>query len=289
MPAEAVHFSALSDTRDQADAAIGRLLAVHAREAQLGAILVDLPYFERFPVELARYVARLTPRPSRWGDVLHRAQPARVGLELLRAARAARRDAWLALALGYLSHAAVDRAIHPLVNALARPRARALRSSEAAQHREVEKFQSILFHERRFGRDFMGTRYLLRYLDVEAPDRDTARFLDGAVAAAVGEAPLDGSWARWVAGYRQYVRVIASPLGLLPAPPAAKARERAALYDAVGFDAQFADAARRSLDDVTLGFQLVESNELDGARYFGAIPEGSIDDPPVDQPSWAAS
>ena len=67
MPAEAIHLSALGDTRSAADAAIERLLRVHERPARLGAVLVDLPYFERFPVELLRYVTHQQPRPSRRG------------------------------------------------------------------------------------------------------------------------------------------------------------------------------------------------------------------------------
>jgi hypothetical protein len=290
VPAEGIHLSALADTRAGADGAIERLLRVHERAARLGAVLVDLPYFERFPVELLRYVAKRPPQPSRWGDILHRSKPARVGLELLRAARAARRDDWLGLALGYLSHAAVDRAIHPLVNRLARARAAALGSTEAQQHREVEKFQSVLFHERRLGRDLMGTPHLTRYIAVDGALLDGAlgAALASALRAATGEAPPPGAWAAWAAGYAQYVGVLGSPLGRLPAPPSAKERERPALYDAVAFDGEYARAMARSRRDVTTGYALLEAGRLDGDEYFAAIPEGSIDGD-AQPPSPAAS
>ncbi len=279
MPAEAIHLSALADTRAAAEPAVERLLSVWWREARLGAILVDLPYFERFPVELLRYVAGLSPGGSPWGDLLHRGRPARVGLELLRQAHGDRRESRLALALGYLSHAAVDRAIHPLVNSLARPRAQKSGATESAKHREVEKYQSVLFHERRLGRDFMGERALFRYIDVDSAALEP-ELLDAAVTLALGRAPGPGSWRRWMTGYRQYVRVLASPLGKLPARPSAKARERSPLFDQVDFVRWYAVAVRRSLADVTLGARLVASGRLDGADYFAAIPEGSIDDPP---------
>jgi len=281
VPAEAIHLSALADTRAGADGAIARLLTVHDREARLGAVLIDLPYFERFPVELVRYVARRPPRASAWGDRLHRAAPARVGLELLRMARASRRDSWIALALGYLSHVAVDGALHPLVNRLARARAATRGSTDGAEHREVEKFQSILFHERRFGRDLMGSEPLVRYIDVGAgellADEELRRALDGVLRAATGESPREGRWRAWAAGYRQYTRVLGSPLGKLPAPPAAKARERAALYEDVAFEREYAGAVERSRRYVAAGLSALESGALD-ERFFGAVPEGSIDD-----------
>jgi hypothetical protein len=284
MPTEAIHLSALADTRAASDGAVQRLLAVHAREARLGAVLVDLPYFERFSVELVRYVAGRPPRPSRWGDLLHRKKPARVGLELLRAARAARRDGFIALALGYLSHAAVDWALHPLVNRLARARAAARGSTESQQHREVEKFQSVLYHERRFGQDLMGTPDLVGYIDVDGPallsDPEVERALGAATQAAFGETPAAGAWAAWARGYRSYVRVLGSPLGRLPAPDKAKARERAALYDEVAFESGYAAAVARSRRYVADAYALFEAG-LDADDYFAVIPEGSIDDPPL--------
>jgi hypothetical protein len=280
VPAEAIHLSALADTRAGADGEIGRLLSVHEREARLGAVLVDLPYFEAFPVELVRYVARRPPRASTWGDRLHRAAPSRVGLELLRAARSARRDRLAALALGYLSHVAVDGALHPLVNRLARARAEARGTTPAAEHREVEKFQSVLFHERRFGRDLMGTAPLVRYIDVGAEallaDSEVRGAIDGALAAALGEAPRD-RWRGWSAGYRQYTRVLGSPLGKLPAPDGAKARERAALFDDVAFVRAYDAAVERSRAYVRAGLSALERGALD-ERFFSDVPEGSIDD-----------
>jgi hypothetical protein len=90
VPAEAIHLSALEDGLDALDPAPRRLLETHREAARLGAVLVDLPYFERFRWEVVRHVTRRPPRPSAWGDRLHRAAPSRVGLELLRAARCAR-------------------------------------------------------------------------------------------------------------------------------------------------------------------------------------------------------
>lgn len=280
VPAEAIHLSALADTRAVASAELERLLRVYWRDARIGALLVDFPYFENFPRELVKYTLRVPATRSEWGDRFHTEKPARVGLELLVHART---DAQRAIALGYLSHAAVDRAIHPLVNSLARPRATRLGRLESQEHREVEKYQSVLFHERRFGLDFMGTRRLFGYIDID-PGAIDEEFMSTSVAAALGDAPRPGSWHRWARGYRQYAHFLASPFGKLPAPPRDKARERKALYDDVKFDAWYARAAARSIEDVNLGWSILGSGDFD--RYD--IAEGSIDDPPA-QPSPAAS
>jgi|SRR5579871_953185 len=287
MPAEAIHLSALADTVASADGAIARALDAHPREARLGAVLIDLPYFDRFPVELLRYVARRPPRSSPWGDRFHRAAPSRVGLELLRAARRSPSGRALALALGYLSHAAVDTALHPLVNRLARARAADNDTTVDAEHREVEKFHSVLFHERRLGEDKMGTRALTKYIAVDAEpllaDPALRAFLDGALASALGASPRD--WAKWARGYRQYVGVLGSPLGKLPAPPSAKARARGPLYDAVRFDEAYAGAVALSRRFVTAGFAALDGDRLTDEEWFAAVPEGSLDHPPAKEPA----
>ena len=115
MPAEGVHFSALADS------------GLSSGAARVGAIFVDLPYFERFPLALLRYVLEWGPAASRWGDTTHHKAPIAVGRGLMEEAKklGGEDGAWLhELALGYISHAAVDRSMHPHVNALASARAK---------------------------------------------------------------------------------------------------------------------------------------------------------------------
>ena len=287
MPAEAVHLSALQDSAPLVAAEAARALGAHPGAARLGAVLVDLPYFERFPIELAGYVLRRPPRPSAWGDRFHRAAPSRVGFELLRAARATsgpERAPLLALALGYVSHCAVDWTLHPLVNRLARARAQRLGSTEGVEHREVEKFQSVLFHTARFETEFMGSPTLRRHISVDAGallvDAGLHSAIDRALHAALGDAPTRASWRAWARGYAQYVGVLSSPLGRLIATAPQRARVREELYEAPAVPARHAEAVARSKAYIDAAFAAFEAGLTDFDEYRRAIPEGSIDEPP---------
>jgi hypothetical protein len=168
MPAEGIHLTALRE------AAFSGALAAEPRQtivryedaARLGAIVLDLPYFDRYLEEVVRYALRLPPQASPWGAAVHERAAVPIVRALLERARRERSQRLLALALGAASHAALDRALHPLINALARRFAQGRSHDEA--HREVEKFQSICFHEAYFGRDRMGTPGIVRLVAVPA-------------------------------------------------------------------------------------------------------------------------
>lgn len=294
MPAEAVHLSALQDTLTGAPGPVAALVGrPELREAaRLGAVFVDLPYFESFPRVLLNYLLNRPQRPSRWGDIFHHRTPIAVGRALgeagaaLQHSRATRSEGQYlqALALGYFSHAAVDTSAHPQINAMARERARRLGSTHGQQHQEVEKFQSILLHEQRFGFDFMGTATLREHIRIDMRPLLEPGPIASAVQAALlrchGEAPDPGSVRSWVSGYRSYVRILVSPLGKTIAPPAAKRRARPELFDAVDFPARFAAAVAQSRRWVaTLGDYLQDGRFDDSAltAFARAIPEGSID------------
>jgi hypothetical protein len=294
MPAEAIHLSALHDTLAGAPAfALAATARPDLREAaRLGAVFVDLPYFESFPRALLLYILKRPQRPARWGDIFHQRTPIAVGRALAEAGVLLQRQSATrsegeylqALAIGYFSHAAVDTSAHPQINAMAAERARRLGSTDGQQHQEIEKFQSILFHEQRFGFDFMGTAKLHAHIAIDL--RPLAE--PGPVASAVhavlqrchGEAPGLVRYRNWVSGYRDYVRLLSSPLGKLVAPPSAKKAARAELFDAVDFPSRFHTALAQSRRWVaTLSSYLQDGRFDDSARAALAqtIPEGSID------------
>ncbi len=302
MPAEAVHLSALQDTLSGASGLAAATVArPELREAaRLGAVFVDLPYFESFPRALLNYVLNRPQRPSRWGDIFHQRTPIAVGRALAEAAAALQHSIATrsegqylqALALGYFSHAAVDTSAHPQINAMAHERARRLGSTHGQQHQEVEKFQSILLHEQRFGFDFMGTATLREHIWIDMRPLTEPGPIASAVSAALlrchGEAPGPGPLRSWVSGYRSYVRLLVSPLGKTIAPAAAKQRARPELFDAVDFPARFAAAVAQSRRWVgTLCDYLQDGRFDDSARaeFARAIPEGSIDPDPGPAPA----
>jgi hypothetical protein len=228
VPAEGVHLTALRE------AAFAGALATSARRsvarfesaARLGAIGPDLPYFDRYAEELVRYVARRPARTSPWGARVHEGGAIDLLAVALEHARRERSELLAALALGLASHACIDRAVHPLVNALARRFPEG--PTHDASHREVEKFQSILFHERYLGRDHMGTPGLVRLVAVPAEELMAATSVGPALVAAFARATRDPAPARpllrMARGYASHARLLGSKLGKRIAPPAEKER-----------------------------------------------------------------
>ena len=296
MPAEAVHLSALADTLAVAPRVVRGLVPPSLLEAaRAGALFVDLPYFDRFAMVFARYLVGRPQAPSRWGDLTHQRAPIRLGtllgeagVRLARDSATADAGAYLcALCLGYFSHAALDTAIHPLVNRLAAGRAAALGDTPARQHTEVEKFQSILLHDERNGFDFMGTETLGRHIGTDfspllraGPIKQAVR---EALAEALGEAPPEREFRGWARGYSQFVWVVSGPLGKRVAPAAVRERERAALYEEVKFTERYAQALERSKRWVEVAANYLVDGTFDEtarAALERDIPEQTLDPGP---------
>jgi hypothetical protein len=195
-----------------------------------------------------------------------------------------------AVALGLASHCAIDRALHPLINALARLHPAG--KSHDASHREVEKFQSICFHEQYLGRDTMGTPGIRTYLTIHLADQwstgdRTSRLLceawNGALGDALGGALGARELAGFVRGYRQHARLLGTPLGRRVAPPAAKDAARPKyLRGAWGtFEALLEDAIAESIAVVNAAGAVLEAGarDLEAARAALAarLPSGTID------------
>lgn len=292
VPAEGIHLTALREVTSSPalDAPVRARLSRHEDPARLGALLVDLPYFHRFTVEVMRYVAKLPPRPSAWGAALHTGGAVQLLTELTLVARRDRDDAVAAIALGLASHLSIDRALHPLVNSLARRHPAG--KNHDASHREVEKFQSICFHESYMGRDLMGTSAITGYLEIPALARLDEPRLSAQVrqawTAALGSAPSAGELSGFGRGYRAHIRLIGWPVGKRIAPPAAKdaARPRY-LHGAWGTFASALSAAvtesAKTLNAVAAVLD-AEAKDLAGslAALHAILPPGTID-PPGDE------
>ncbi len=287
MPAEGIHLTALREA-----AFVGSLASPARRcmvrfedSARLGAIGPDLPYFDHYAEEVVRYVVRRPARASSWGARIHGGGAIDLVHVVLDHARRARSDALAALALGLASHASIDRSIHPLVNALARcfPES----TSHDASHREVEKFQSILFHERYFGRDHMGTSGIVRLVAVPAPEllAETAAgaALEAAFARGASDRDVAAPLRRMARGYALHARLLGSPVGKRIAPEAEK--ERAAPLFARGTWGTFEDVLKQAIAhsvptlDAVWEAYAADDRDADRAREHLArlLPAGSIE------------
>ncbi len=286
MPAEGIHLTALREATAAAglDPSVRRRLVRHDDAARFGAILADLPYFHRYAVEVIRYLTGRPAQPSPWGAEIHDGGAIALLGRLLSIARRERDDTLAAIALGLASHGAIDRALHPLINALAR-RHRGGPSHDAS-HREVEKFQSICFHEHYVGRDTMGTRDITGLLTIQLMHRLDDRLsvlLREAWAGALGHAPSARELTGLVRGYCAHARLLGTPLGKRVAPPAAKdaARPRY-LHGPWGtFASALEVAVTHSVDVLAAAGQFLDADERDVEAARSALdallPPGTID------------
>ncbi len=298
MAAEAIHLTALSDARE--DPALPADLRAFLRApeawqaARLGALIVDFPYFERFPLKALRFGLGLPQPRSHWGDLFHQRCPVAVGRALLDAARGLderRRRRIVALALGYFSHLAVDTATHPLVNRIARARRARDGGDELSHHQDVEKYQSVLFHQERHGYDFLGTPAVVRYVSVGTSwlrgDAACFQAWQGALRTALGEAPRRATLNGWARGYRQYGWLLGSPIGGRLVDDAGKARETPLVYRGprLSYPRLYRAALRRVVRYLTAAWRTAQGEPFDEQ----AVPEGSIDDPQRACPAtWSA-
>jgi hypothetical protein len=290
MPVEAIHLSAFLDSLTRSAAPVplkqGRLREL----GRLGALAIDLPYFSQFPLGVLRYLLKQPTARSPWGEALHRTTPVAVAHSLLESVQRLRRDAHaraqaddvLALCLGYVSHLAVDRSLHPLVNQLARELVASDGGDPSHQHTEVEKFHSVLFHEERLGFDFMGRRELAQHIAVDAHavhrEAHLARAWSASFAHALGKAPTLSELRDWSRGYRQYVALVSSPLGKLLAPEPAKRRMRERVYSGSWgtFAQRYEQAVERSRE--ALEAALLWADDPGASQEFlRVLPEGPID------------
>jgi hypothetical protein len=286
VPAEGVHLTALREAMaaPALTPAVRRRLVRDDDAARLGAILVDLPYFHQFLGEVVRYMTGLPAKPSPWGATLHDGGAILLLNALLDVARRERDDVIAAIALGLASHCAIDRALHPLINALARKFRGG--STHDASHREVEKFQSICFHERYLGRDTMGTASITGYLMIRLAshlDERRCRFVREAWRNALGSAPSAGEFAGYRRGYRAHTRLLGTPLGKLIAPAADKdaARPRYLAGDWGTFDTLLEQAIAASLEVIEAAGAVLEATTADAPRARAQLamklPRGTID------------
>ncbi len=287
MPAEGIHLTSLREAAagvELSPAARSRLVR-HDDAGRLGALLVDLPYFDRFAGEVARYVLGRPPRPSPWGARLHQGGAIDLLGSLLAIARESRDGATGAMALGLASHLAIDRSLHPLINALARRHRGGI--DHDASHREVEKFQSICFHEEYLGRDMMGTPGIRHLLSIHRAARldepELARPVLAAFSRAFGSAPSAAELARWGRGYRAHCWLLGTAPARRIAPPAAKEAARPRyLHGAWGdFPSRLRAAIATSIAVIDAAADVLDAGTRDLATAYSALalvlPPGTID------------
>jgi len=219
-----------------------RLLAAAARAEPdallLGSVLPDLPYHGRFGWQLARHFTGQDYLQSEWGDVFHTRSTGQLALGLLRHfgrshLPAAEGRRVLALVAGYLSHHAVDRVVHPVINRLvereqSQPRSNTHRLLEPPTriHERIERYQSLFYHRDLLGHELPCSRYPRQIVTRMAGaglvrpgiDPVLGRAIRAACLETHGRAPADDELRDWLWGTTAYGALFSSPLALLERP-----------------------------------------------------------------------
>lgn len=246
----------------------------------LGGIFHDLPYYIGALRMAFGYLRSNAAEISPWGVRLHMDRPGAFSAHLVETMRNAPgpldREQRMAFLAGFLSHAALDHTLHPLVN-FAAHRETLHRGGEVShQHRIVEKFQSLFIHMELLGQDVIGTpEFYAKISKVTNAnpffrrriDPGLAEFMTGMLGRFFGDAPSAETWSGWVRCFRHIAFLVSSSIAgqdsLRSRTP--ELRERYFSNEAFDFRDFFAAGRRRAASLLTLAHDYFELPRFDDA------------------------
>jgi len=299
MPAFLLHATASDECAARADvpSSFAEAFTRAPGARRLGAVFVDLPYFTAFPLQVVRHFVGRVSLSDPWGHVFHTRGVGRFALALLESVRRRHLDiraegaAAIAFVGGYLSHHAMDRLIHPIVQCHVREELARRGGWFESHHTEVEKYQSLFFHEERFGHDIMGSPYP-REVTGSFPGAspwaarvpaELASVIESAVvevhARAPSRATLD-AWLRWTSWYG---RLLSGRHGWregLAALAGDAAALRRRFYVDTDLAGQVDRATELTLDYLRAADELLRADAVDRAarvRFLDAVPDVDLD------------
>ncbi|MCP4674835.1 MAG: zinc dependent phospholipase C family protein [Deltaproteobacteria bacterium] len=164
----------------------------HIHDFRLGAVLVDLPYHDRLWLSGVRLFLGLSLQCPVWGTLLHTRSPAGLARALLdRALDGPGR----ALAVGFLTHIAVDLVFHTEISRLVMTRADGSKSLDS-EHKLIEDQIDLHIHYDFLEHPGIGTPYTRRMLNLR-PATSWAPNVAAAIAEVHGNAPGTSKLERW--------------------------------------------------------------------------------------------
>ena len=230
MPALLLHLSAVSrlaEGTDRLPPAFARAVTKDLEYVRFGAALLDLPYCEGPRGAWSPFVP--FTRPPRWAVIFHRRSPVHFGLKLAQLVASGALvgpEAGRALVTGYFTHLALDRALHPFVDELARTQSRAGESPFVARQR-IEWMQTLLYLREQHGKDLVGHKALEKTFQVLKHAGYPRRGVGGGFyellrlssMESAHQAPLKSTVDKWLRGLYWQGRLLSSPLGRLRGRP----------------------------------------------------------------------
>jgi hypothetical protein len=165
----------------------------HIDDFNLGAVLVDLPYYEHLVVSGLRAVAKLDMHYGAWGTLLHLRAPALLAQTLLQHAE---NPPTLALGLGLLTHLAVDEVFHREIHHRTMTAADGTVSLDT-EHKRLEDQMDLHVHYHLLQHSGIGTPYARRKLALN-PNSSWVSAAREAILRVHGNAPNEKCLIKWV-------------------------------------------------------------------------------------------
>lgn len=166
---------------------------------RLGSVLVDLPYYGNLVYSGLRSVAGLDIRYNPWGTLLHHRAPGQLALALLETAE---NEPGIHLALGYLTHFAIDVLFHREIQRRVYREADGSRSLEG-EHKRIEDEIDAHIHYHFLNHQGIGTPYTRKMLDLR-PDPNWAVHTSRAISQIHHNTIDPPVLQRWLAELRAF-------------------------------------------------------------------------------------
>ncbi|MCP4604669.1 MAG: zinc dependent phospholipase C family protein [Proteobacteria bacterium] len=164
----------------------------HIQDFRLGAVLVDLPYHERIVFSGLKLMLGFSLEYNVWGTLLHARSPANLALAFLKRAKDV---TGRAIALGFLTHFAVDIVFHTEISR------RVMNLADGSKglddlHKQIEDQIDLYIHNELIEHSGMGTPYARRMLALRPESSWPAR-VSAPIAEVHGNAPETAQFKRW--------------------------------------------------------------------------------------------
>jgi hypothetical protein len=244
---------------------LGREIEHHLHDYRLGAVLVDLPYHENIVLSGLRLAAGRELRWNRWGNRLHAERSSALAHALLERARDAPARA---LALGALTHLAVDAVFHAEISRRVAA-GEGGDGGEDTRHKRIEDEIDLHCHYELIEGPGIGRAYTRRKLLIR-PHRGWTDHVRGAVAAVHGVDPGGGRLRRWLLELSLFA--VASSVGFAPWVRTLPRDDPGLLESSV---ALAEEALRRAAANLEAGAATLDG-ELDREGFLAAVPERSL-------------
>ena len=179
----------------------------HRRNYRLGAVFVDLPYFDRLWLNGLKTVFHRPLSFNEWGTAIHRKSPFSLLVELLDGASSPEEEAF---ALGAMTHHAVDLAFHPRIVREVREETDDDNLYDST-HKRIEDAYDVESHYHLLGHSGIGRPYTGRAMAIPVRQRWT-RLATRAVSAIHGGSPTAARWGRWLNNLRMFALASVTPL-----------------------------------------------------------------------------